>query len=517
MHMNSTLDLRAPVPAQRAPWLPALLMLVAFLAPLLLYFDTARSIVAIWYRSETFAHGFIILPICLWLVWRQRANFYSMPPTPWWPPLALMVMAGMLWTVAGVADVQVVQQYALVLMIPITALALFGRRLALSLAFPLLFLLAAVPFGEIFIDPLISFTADFTVWCLHLVGIPVLRNGTVFEIPSGNWSVVEACSGVRYLISSITIGWLYAYLTYRSNKRRALFIGIAVIVPIIANGLRAFMIVMIGHLSGMRLAVGVDHLIYGWLFFGLVMFLMFWIGNFWREDETPAEAATAAPRHLLLPPAAAVGTMTAALLLAGAIWPVLMAYQQRASYNPRPVQMATPALQWAPAPAFSSWEPEYATPDAHSSATYSSGPGAVPVSLHLLYYRNQTRSKSLVSSTNRLTAGEHGEMRQTSASMRGETVGAVSLLVREATLQGPQGKLLVWQWHVVDGEATVSNVLGKLHQARAKLAGRSDDGAAIMLAAPYEEHAETARAALRAFLQANLAPIDAALATTRAR
>ncbi|WP_426116203.1 exosortase A [Massilia sp. PWRC2] len=510
MNPNLTLE-QAPV--QRSLLVPALLILIAFVAPFLLYFETARSIVAIWSRSETFAHGFIIPPICLWLVWRQRANFYSMPLTPWWPPVALLFMAGMLWTIAGVADVQVVQQYALVLMIPITALALFGRRLALSLAFPLLFVLAAVPFGEIFIDPLISFTADFTVWCLQLIGMPVLRNGTVFEIPSGNWSVVEACSGVRYLISSVTIGWLYAYLTYRSNLRRGLFVAFAVLVPIVANGLRAFMIVMIGHLSGMRLAVGVDHLIYGWLFFGLVMFLMFWIGNFWREDVEPATVS--AGRPLLLAPNASIATLTVALVIAAAIWPALMAYAQQASYNPRPVVLAPPAISWAMAPASSSWEPAYASPDARSTATYSSG--AVPVTLHVLYYRNQTRGKSLVSSTNRLTGGEKGAFHETAATLRSELIDGTALPVREGKLKSAGGNILVWQWHVVDGQATVSNVVGKLRQARAKIAGRADDGAAILLSAPYDEHPEQARAALNAFVQANLAPLNAALATTRAR
>jgi exosortase len=69
---------------------------------------------------------------------------------------------------------------------------------------------------------------------------------------------VEACSGVRYLISSVTLGCLYAYLTYQSTKKRLLFIAVSIVVPIIANGLRAYMIVMIGHLSGMELATGGD-------------------------------------------------------------------------------------------------------------------------------------------------------------------------------------------------------------------------------------------------------------------
>ncbi len=118
---------------------------------------------------------------------------------------------------------------------------------------------------------LIDWTADFTIAALKLTGIPVFREGAHFQIPSGRWSVVEACSGVRYLIASLMVGILYAYLTYRSMRRRLLFIGVSILVPIVANWLRAYMIVMIGHLSGNTLAVGVDHIIYGWIFFGVVM------------------------------------------------------------------------------------------------------------------------------------------------------------------------------------------------------------------------------------------------------
>ena len=282
MFMNDTSAERGPALATSRPVPGATIfwLLLAFIVPFALYFGTIKSIVSIWDSSETFAHGYVILPISLWLIWRRRANFSALPPTPWWPALGMLALLGAGWLVAHIGEVQVVTQYMFVAMFPVIALAVFGRRLAVSLAFPLLFLLFAVPFGEIFVGPLIEHTANFTVAAVRAVGIPVLRNGTRFELPTGSWSVVEACSGVRYLISSITLGSLYAYLTFRSTKRRLMFVALAIVVPIVANWLRAFMIVMIGHLSGMALATGVDHLIYGWLFFGLVMFIMFWIGSF---------------------------------------------------------------------------------------------------------------------------------------------------------------------------------------------------------------------------------------------
>lgn len=492
------------------------LLVLAMLAPFALYFATAKSFVDIWNSSETFAHGYVILPISLWLIWRRRVNFSLLPATPCWPALLPLGLAGAAWLLARLGDVQVVQQYAFAAMLPLTAWAVFGRRLAASLAFPLLFVLAAVPFGEIFINPLIDFTADFTVKALQLTGIPVLRNGTYFEIPSGSWSVVEACSGVRYLISSITIGLLYAYLTYRSTVRRAAFVLLSIVVPIIANGLRAYMIVMIGHLSGMKLAVGVDHIIYGWLFFGLVMFLMFWIGNFWREDERPAPErievpAGAAPARTGVRPLLPI---FAATIVLGALWPAFAAYRGTI-VDLRPVQLATPAIVWPTTPAFSSWIPDYMTPDASFNNAYRKG-DATPVALTMLYYRNQQKNKSLVSSVNHVSE-EHNPYASTATGMRLETINGKVFQIRETRLRHSAGSMLVWQWNWIDNKITANDYQGKLWQTQAKLAMRPDDGAAIMVSAPFTEHPEQARDAMRAFLTDNLAPIDAALATTRSR
>jgi exosortase A len=490
------------------------LIALALLAPLLFYFGTARSIVAIWNSSETFAHGYAVPPLALWLIWRRRATIAAIPLGPWWPALALLAGAGMLWLVATVAEVQVVRQYALVAMVPLTVLAVCGRRFAGAFAFPLLFLLFAVPFGEIFVSPLIEFTADFTIAALRMTGIPVLRNGPSFEIPSGSWAVVEACSGVRYLISSITLGSLYAYLSYRSWQRRVLFIGLSVLVPIVANGMRAYMIVMIGHLSSMRLAAGVDHIIYGWLFFGLVMFMMFWIGHRWHQDE-PAMPATAG---LALPAAAPTGAfarIALAVVALAALWPALAALNERISVNPGKVALATPALGWQAAPAFSVWMPDYQAPDARIDGTWRSG-ASKPVALSILYYRNQQNGKSLISSVNRL-AREHNDFRETASTLRTETIDGRALTVREATLTGPNGDLLVWHWMRVDGHATTNAYLGKLWQARARLLLHGDDGAAVIVSTPLGENRAAAREALHAFLDASLAPIEASLAAAEGR
>ncbi len=244
---------------------------------------------------------------------------------------------------------------------------LLGAQFVWAAFFPLMFLLFAVPMGEFLIQPLMGVTADFTVAMLQATGIPVYREGMFFSIPSGDWSVVEGCSGLRYLIASITLGVLYAYLTYRSWKRRLLFSIAAMIVPVFANSGRAYMIVMIAHLSDMKLALGVDHYIYGWVFFGIVMLLLFWIGSFWREDDQPepefgsqAPAATSMRARAMLP-------VTLIALLTAGLWPV---YAGWLSARPLP---AMPELQ---VEAQGGWQPDRSVHHLDSSLDWGRSPDA---------------------------------------------------------------------------------------------------------------------------------------------
>ncbi|WP_342120809.1 exosortase A [Pseudoduganella sp. OTU4001] len=508
-HGSSTLTPPAPQPAGARN---ALLVALVMLLPLLVFYQTALSLAEIWQRSETFAHGFLILPITLWLVWRQRAALQELPLQPWWPALLGLAACGGVWLLGALVDAGIVRQYALAAMLPLTVLAVLGKRIALALLFPLAFLLFAVPVGESLVPPLINLTANVTVDALRLTGIPVLRDGNNFAIPSGNWSVVEACSGLRYLISSVTLGCLFAYLSYRSPWRRAAFALASIVVPIAANGARAYMIVMMGHLSGMKLAVGADHLIYGWVFFGLVMLLLFWIGSFWREDhQAPdAPAAPQAPggaapldwRRLLAPLAAVLAVL--------ALWPLMAVRASQAAPVAPPVTLALAGA--APAAAeFTSWQAEYAPASGTLRQAFAGQP---PVGLNVLYYRDLPGGEKMISSTNRLGV-DKGEFRENSVALRDERVGSRTMAVREAMLGREGRRLLVWQWYWINGNMTSSNYVGKLLQVKEKLITGSGDGAVVMVFSPYDEDPAVARAAMRTFLDSNLAPLDQALASNR--
>ena len=503
----------------------ALLVALVMLLPLLVFRETALSVADIWQRSETFAHGFLILPISLWLVWRERAALQQLPLQPCWPALLLLAACGAAWLLADLAEVGIVRQYALAAMLPLTVLAVLGKRIAGALLFPLAFILFAVPVGESLVPPLIDLTANFTVDALRLTGIPVLRDGNNFSIPSGNWSVVDACSGLRYLISSITLGCLFAYLTYRSAWRRALFILASIAVPIVANGVRAYMIVMIGHLSGMTLAVGVDHLIYGWVFFGVVMLLLFWVGSFWREDRPAAAAppqepargevvavhapAAAPASPLSLPRLAGVALALAAVI---GIYPAYGAWLDQTAAV-APVQLAFQSAS-PTAPAFTDWEPDFAPASAILRGFFQAG--TAPVGMEVRYYRETSGSPRLISSVNRLGRQLSG-LREVSTEPRTETVAGRTFTLSETVLtDGVAGaRTLVWHWYWIGGELTTNNYVGKLLQAKQKLLTGSGDGAVLMVFSQYDGNPDNARRALREFLNGNLAALDKALAANR--
>ena len=493
-----------PVPP-RVNWLlPGLLTGGVLLALAGLFWPTLASMIEIWERSETFAHGYLIFPISAWLIWRKRAELARLAPRPDARGLALLAAAGAGWLLADAGSVNVVAQYAFVVMQVAAVWTLLGWAFVRAAFFPLAFLLFAVPVGEFLIAPLMEITADFTVAMLQVTGIPVYREGTFFSIPSGDWSVVEGCSGLRYLIASVTLGVLYAYLTYRSWKRRLLFSLAAIVVPILANSGRAYMIVMIAHLSDMKLALGVDHYIYGWVFFGLVMLLLFWIGSFWREDDRPDEdavrgagvPAAGAPRAVL--------PFALAAIAVAAAWPAYAAWLGSRPLPAMPALAVEAQAGWQPAAAFTSWTPHWVGADRQLRQPYTQAGRSVLLALD--YYATQRQDAELVNSQNFMVRQKDPAWSNVGESLVTVDAGGARQL-RQAKLRGADGqRLLVWQWNVVDGEPMVNAPLAKLKLALDRVRLRRDDGVSVLIATPYEGGGLDAAAATLARFVVDMEP-----------
>jgi len=475
----------APMSQQQATQVrrtPLLMLLAVLAVQLLVYVETYGSMVQTWWRSETFAHGFLILPISLYLIWTRREQLQAIDDQPDFRGLPFIALCGFAWLLANLADVLVIQQLAVVAMIPVLIWSVYGLKKAWAMAFPLAFLLFAVPAGEFLVPSMMEFTADFTVYAVRLTGIPVFREGLYFTLPSGSWSVVEACSGVRYIIASLTLGCLYAYLTYYSYWRRALFILLALITPIIANGIRAYMIVMIGHLSSMKLAVGVDHLIYGWLWFGIVMFILFWVGSFWR-DEKPAVVKLKAEKNSTLAtkkPLWVVLTVLS-LLIVWPLWAGSIGQIKAKDF----VVSAHQSNNWQPIePWVNDWQPRYTNPSQIITAAYQNN--SKSVGLYLAHYVEQRQDAELINANNILLDSKESPWHLTKQEIKGINLEE-GMRVIESQLKLGDKKLLVWQWNIINGTPTVNNYYAKLLESWGRLVGEGNAATGVVIYTAYEQ------------------------------
>ena len=472
--------------------------MTAWLAVGCLYWQAAESIVAAWHRSGTFAHGFAVLPISLYVIWtrRERLAHLEASANPW--ALPLLVVLGFVWLAGSLTNVLVLQQLAFVGALQVLAWAILGTQVSRALFFPLAFLFFAVPIGEELVPPLQDFTASFAAHALRLSGVLVSWEGRILVTPGGEWHVAQACSGVRYLIPAVALGCLFSALTYRSWSRRIGFVLLCVVVPILANGVRAYGIIMLAYLTNNRIAVGVDHQIYGWFFFGVVMYPLFVLGGRWREREvSPFD-----------PERPGRGTRSvAALVLTAGCGVLLLAIPPavaRVSSSDRTagvvVRAAAPLVQlpWrAASDHVADWKPAYLGHAAEVLQTYRSANGDVDV--YIGYYLREQQGAELVNSENQLA-----DVRSWTTARSGErsvVVDGQAIRVRETLLISSQGKhRLVWSWYWVADEFTASAPYAKLLQARAQLFGGPIGAAVIAIAAESDRVPAQAATVLQDFV-----------------
>lgn len=489
-----------PTPSSRA-WPFALAAFAAgVLTIVLAYASTLASFPRVWSHSDTFTHCFFILPIAAWLVWRRRAELRRLTPHP--DPLGLLALAaaGLLWFVSNAAEVLIYEQFAVVGMVTGLACAIFGRRVARTLTFPLAFLFFAVPFGESLQPFLMGLTAKFTAAALRISGVPVFVEGMFLTTPGQQWRVVEACSGLRFLVSMFTLGTLFAYLSFRRRGTRLVFGGLSIVMPIVANWLRAYTLILVGYLSDMKLGSGFDHYAIGWTLFTAVMALFFFVGSRWKERPVAAPAVMAPP-----PPESPARVRGAGLAAAAAF--VLVLLPAAAAWATRPLTGTDGGLIEAPAPragwreeaSRGTWLPRFHGTTAEARRSYRQDDSYVDC--YIGYYRNQSQGAELIHFENVVVPRLDEIWRPISDVTATVRLSGRRFVVRENQVRSETESYLVWHWYWLPDEFTSSQTTAKILQARARILYRRDDAAVVILSAPYRGDPAPARAGLERFLR----------------
>ena len=247
------------------------------LAVILVFWQVFVRLVDAWIVDGNYSHGFLIIPIALYFVWERREKLVAASRRPSW--LGLVVLAGGIGILlAGLWGSELfLSRVALLPVIAGIVLFLLGWNHLRILTFPIAFLLLMIPIPAIIFNqiafPLQMFASRVGEWAISAVGIPVLREGNLLVLAHTTLEVAEACSGIRSLVSLITLGIVYGYFMDPRLWVRMLIVASAVPVAILANGARVAGTGMAAHWIGKEAAEGFFHEFSGWIVF-LFAFVM---------------------------------------------------------------------------------------------------------------------------------------------------------------------------------------------------------------------------------------------------
>lgn len=495
-------------PAHRSAWwrygIAWAGLVVAILA--LFHRDTAH-LAWTWWNNSTFGHCLLIAPIIGWLVWQRHEGLAQMAPQPWLPGIALIFGAGVLWLAGEFAGLAVVRHAALVFMLQATVPTLFGLAVARALTFPIFFALFMIPVGEQLVPYLQTITAKFCIELLELFGVPAYIDGVFISIPNGDFEVAEACSGVRFLIAMVAFGALVANVCFKSWGRRTAFVAASIIVPIVANGFRAWGTIYIAHLSTPEFARGVDHVVYGWFFFAFVMALTLGIG--WRFFDRPVDDPFIDPGALqpatARPSAPSVLAKAALLaLLLAAMAPAYAAFtaSRLPSVATAGLALPTPAGWARQAFAGRPWEPRYQGASAVAMSSYVDAAGQ-PVELYVAVFDRQSEEAELVGYQQGILpiAPDDGPAWAWAGNRKPPPGGSA------AQINYGRGARDVWQYYWVNDRLVGSPYAAKIEGLKARLLGGNPQAATVVISAERLDPQVSTEPALRRFTAA-LGPID---------
>jgi exosortase A len=454
---------------------------IGFVLIPIIFADAALSTYSTWMNSSTFNHGPLIPLLAGYLAWRRRDEVAAIRPQFEWLGLLAVLAAVLVWLLGRLSATMVIQQFGLVFTMQAFVLCVLGRRVFWALLFPLFYLTFAVPFGAELVPPLQDVTAFFVVNFLRMVGVPVFIDGVFIATPAGNYLVAEACAGLRYLISTVALGLVFANLTFNTWHRRALFFGLSLIVPIVANGIRAFLIVLIAYVSNNEIATGIDHVIYGWVFFSFVTFLLFGLGYLMREplpEEQPVQppaTVSAATRN-----ACAFGAI-AALLLAAASALYAQAALDRSAVIAQRVVPPDIAGFTKVAAAPGAWQPVFAGADRQIDQVYESG--GRRIGLHVGLYSHERQGAKAVTVEHNFAPSDiwkPGAPVTTEWPLPDGRLQIVSFRV-----SAPGRYRSIWYWYWIGDTFTGNPYEAKLLNLKSLLGGGNPATAIVALSAEY--------------------------------
>ena len=455
--------------------------------------------------AENYTHRTLVLPVFFVLLWSQRVELAALPIRGVWWGLIGLIGAGSVWLIGELVFVRVVTDLAVIAMVPVAVLTVLGVRWLAALIFPLAFLLFAVPATDPLQPTLVNWTAKAAFASIQASGVPIYREGAYFMLPSGGWVVADACSGIRYLITCLMLGVMYAWSMYRSTLKRILFVAGAIIIGIVGNWIRVYLTIVIAHISDNRL-LRADHGDFGWVLFAIFLFVYGWIGWRYREDrneEDPAprnaEATDRTGYKNTSGPKVALATVL--MLACLAAWPLVERVLLRSGLD-QAINIADIAPQrgWVRVDKPSvAWTPEMKNPKRERVQSFEKNGNQIEVFTGI--FVNQSWNSKLVTSVNRFANDDNPNWSLAKRGIAHTAISGKPLDPKTGIVLGRGERILAWQWYWVDDIFTGSDIPAKLRQLLARVQGRGDASAWIAIYTRADASSDTAAKVLEEFVR----------------
>jgi len=473
-------------------------------AILLIFARDAADMVTIWWTSSTYGHCLFIPFLTGWLVHQRAADLRLLDPAAWMPGLSWLAGGAFVWLMGDAGGLAVARHLALVLMMQGAVAAMLGPAAVCALLFPLFYAFFMVPAGSELEPALQLLTAKIAMQLLGWAGVPAFIDGIFITTPAGYFRVAEACSGAKFLIAMTAYGVLVCNVCFRSRIRRGVFLAGALLLCLLANGVRAFATIYAAQVSGVDAAAGFDHVVYGWIFFALVLIAVMaaaWPFFDRRPGDQAFDAEALRRVKVRAAPLSRTAALALALVIAAPVWSQVSARRGQVVLA-APVPPEVPGWRRVDAPGSVAWSPHFSGADHKVQAHYQDSRGH-GVDLVIVTYARQAEGRELVGFGQGAVApgGEWSWTRPGWApdGARGEQITAPGPVVRHA----------VSFYRVGAGAMTGSEGRVKIGTMKARLLGGDQRAVAILISAEDRETAP-AEDAIRAFLQSLGDPEDLA-------
>ena len=450
-----------------------------------LFCDTVTSAIKLWWELPTYNYAFLILPISAYLIWRKRDEVRDETPVGSLWGVVVTAAFGLIWLVSDVAEINEGRHIAFVGMLLGVLLACLGLRIFKVLSFPFLYLWLLVPTGTVLLPPLQKIATLLSSSTIQWLGIPVYVDGFFIEVPSGRYNIAEGCAGLNFILASMALAPLYAYLLYHSLWKRLVAVAIALVLAIIANGLRIAGIISLAHWGGPKLNIVDNHLLYGWVFFSLVLFVAGYVGYYFADDEPATSTKNKPVAPFRWNVSSPWRTVTAGLFSVLTVASVFV-FAERVRSSPTalssyssPTRVDVPG--WHDVPWTSDWSPAFANADLKIQQSYARDDQTVD--LFIAAYSRQSPGREMIAYDNRIIDRTRWSILRRSRRTIDLSINTLPLI--ELVAASGDQRRDVWLFYWVDGVVTANPLVAKLLEVKAKLFSGDQRAAVIAIATPH--------------------------------